>query len=242
MFAYFLLGRITEHMFSPDYDLEDEQTQSERALLEDVLAQSRLMLPRSAMDLAAANHADFAHVIWLRVMMDVNTIFLYHRPSSDIHSSSLEAESEVDTSQEPDHWQCCLAAARSTAMLIREASAISTDLIMNPLIAAPIFTCARILATEYVLLSPNLQNGGAEKPQGRTPLRTSLETMLLIFNRLDETFGGILHKFRVGLLYHLGMDLATIKSVKAGGSRGLLLSCAHWPTDKDVEGVDGIPD
>lgn len=229
-------------MFSPDYDLEDTQIQSEQASLEEVLAQARLTLPRSATDLAAANHADFAHVIWLRVMMDVNTILLYHRPSKNTHNSALATEPEIDIPHETDHWQRCLSAARSTALLIREASTISTDLIMNPLIAAPVFTCARILAIEYMLSSPTLQSGGAGKPQRRSALGADLETMLLIFNRLDEAFGGILHKFRVGLLYHLGLDIAAIKSVKAGGSRGLLLSCSNWPTDKDVEDVDGIPD
>lgn len=228
LLAYMLLGRIVEHMFSPEYDQGDPELQSECHELQDSLSRVRLMLPRSATDFAAASHTDFRHVAWLRVMMSVNTVFLHHRPMQS-HDDGLDSGT----------WQQCLATARDTAQLIREASRISTDLFMNPWLAAPIFTCARILSIEY--LSPSSSESG-ESSYGRAAIRTDLEVMLLIFDRLDEAFGGIMNKFRTGLLYHLHQDKQSIQGVKLNGSRGLLLSCGKWPTIKDIEGVDGIPD
>ncbi|KAK5655679.1 hypothetical protein OQA88_5612 [Cercophora sp. LCS_1] len=230
LLAYTLLGRVIEHLFSPEYDQGDSELHSECLDLQNDISRVRLMMPRSVTDLAAASHADFKHVVWLRIMMNVNNVFLYHRPSrTDCDTENLSSEG----------WQNSLAAARDTAQLVREASRVSTDLLMNPWVAAPIFTCARILAIEY--LSSSSPNSG-ESGYGKTAMRADLEVMLLIFDRLDEAFGGVMHKFRIGLLYHLHQGQASVQDVKANGSRGLLLSCGKWPTVKDIEGAEGIPD
>jgi hypothetical protein len=66
--------------------------------------------------------------------------------------------------------------------------------------------------------------------------------MILIFERLCEAFGGVLEKFRIGLLYQLRLDAAAVRAVKASGTRGLLESCGKWPTMRDMDGLGGIPD
>lgn len=244
--AHSLMGRISEHMFSPVFGQDDPQHLDEREQLEQNLAEMRLMLPRYATDLPAAYREDFRHVIWLRMTMDVNTISLHHRPQpghqSGAHVGSSVTDSSTATVQE-DRWQHCVVAAQSTVSLIREASAITTDLLMNPFLVASIFTSARILVIEYVLSAPTGDALDADLPRcQRTALRDQLEVMVLIFERLSEAFGGVMDKFRVGLLHQLNSDAASIRAVKAGGTRGLLESCGKWPKARDVQGLEGILD
>ena len=245
--AHSLMGRISEYMFSPVFGQDDPQHELEKAHLDQDLGQMRLILPRSATDLAAASHEDFGQVVWLRITMDVNTVSLYHRPQQNPGTvpSDYPNDEECDSTRllEEGRWQHCVVAARNTVLSIREVSRVSTDLMMNPYLAASIFTCARVLAIEYILSSPTSDTSNTDQEaQRRQELREDLEIMVLIFERLCETFGGVLEKFRVGLLYQLRLDAASVRAVKAGGTRGLLESCGKWPMARDIEGLEGIPD
>ncbi|KAK3360413.1 fungal-specific transcription factor domain-containing protein [Lasiosphaeria hispida] len=234
--AYLLLGHIVGHMFSPDYNQDDAARRSERDELEQHLTQTRLMLPRCATDLAAARYQDFKYVVWLNVLMNVNTVLLHHQPQRGGIEVADEAAPGIADDGGSSSWQHCVAAAHNTALLVREACRVSTDLLMNPHVSAPIFTCSRILVVEYLLSSAKGQR------QQRSPaLRSDLEVMMLMFDRLHEVYGGVFQKFRVGLLYHLHQEEYCVRAVKACGSRGLLRCCGDWPTLQDVDGL-GIPD
>ncbi|KAK3319552.1 fungal-specific transcription factor domain-containing protein [Cercophora scortea] len=230
LLAYLLLGAIVEHMYSPEYDLHDAAHESERAALEHDLAQTRLVLPRSATDLSAASYATFKHVVWLNIVMNLNTVLLFHRPS-------------LPNAGSDNSWQLCVAAARNVARVIREASRVSTELLINPHVAAPIFTCGRILVVEYLIPSgaphagPGLNGVKTSDPE----LRADLEVMLLIFDRLGEAFEGVGRKFRLGLLYHLRQELSCVQAIKDGGSRELLTTCGKWPAIPSGD-ARGIPD
>ncbi|KAK3690491.1 fungal-specific transcription factor domain-containing protein [Podospora appendiculata] len=230
LLAYLLLGTIVEHMYSPEYDLHDPAHESERLALEHDLAHTRLVLPRSATDLSAAGYATFKHVVWLNIIMNLTTVLLFHRPSPPNADSGDENRGS---------WQLCVAAARNTARVIREASRVSTELLINPHVAAPIFTCGRILVVEYLL--PSGESGAART---RDPaLRADLEVMLLIFDRLGEAFEGVGKKFRSGLLYHLRQEVSCVQAIKDGGSRELLTTCGKWPaTPSGGSDARGIPD
>ncbi|KAK0716216.1 fungal-specific transcription factor domain-containing protein [Lasiosphaeris hirsuta] len=234
--AYLLLGRIVGHMFSPDYNEDDTARRSERNELEQHMAQTRLMLPRCATDLAAARYQDFRYVVWLNVLMNVNTVLLHHQPQSGYVEIADEAASGAVDSGSLGSWQHCVGAAHNTALAIREACRVSTDLLMNPHISAPIFTCSRVLAVEYLLSSVE-----GQRQQQNPALRSDLEVMISVFDRLHEVFGGVFQKYRVGLLYHLHQDEYCAREVKACGSRGLLSCCGDWPTLQEVEGLC-IPD
>ena len=201
-------------MHSAEHDQDDRDAELE--CLEECLSQVRLSLPRSATDLATASHTDFPGVVWLNVLMDVNTVFLFHRPQRGGEAGAGPAS----------RWQHCLAVARNTAAVIRSASRISTDLLMNPNIAAPIFTCARVLVIEHLLppASPD------PSPSASAALRADLDVLLLFFDRLSEAFGGVGNKFRNGVLYHLQQSAESAREIKARGSRELLTSCGKWPT------------
>ncbi|KAK0614571.1 fungal-specific transcription factor domain-containing protein [Immersiella caudata] len=241
-----LMSRISEHMFSPVFGQDDPEHKLEKDQLDQDLTQMRLLLPRYATDLAVANHADFRHVIWLRLTMDMNTVSLHHRAEYLQMAADDGVNDEQETragSREGDRWQHCVVAARNTVALIRETSRVSTDLMMNPFLAASIFSSARILAIEYTLSSPDSEGANTDQQlQQRQALRADLEVMNLIFERLCEAFGGVFEKFRIGLLYQLRLDATAVRAVKAGGTRGLLESCGKWPALRNMDGLEGIPD
>lgn len=216
--AYTLLGQIVEHMYSDSQDPEGWE------VLEEDLSQLRLVLPRSASDLAAASHTDFHRVVWLNVLLNVKTIFIYHRPF-DV--------SAKDTTM----WQHCLAAAHNTAMLIRAASRVSTDPLINPNIAAPIFTCARVLVIERLLPSSITT---PDRSWSAEVQKEDLDTFLLVFDRLSEAFDGVGKKFRNGIKYHLHQSPEAVRKLKAGGSRELLASCGGWPALGEEEPGTGF--
>jgi len=249
--AYMLLGRIMEHLHSPEYGLDDDDTdhtwQSERQELEQDLGQTRLVLPRWATELAASSYTDFKQVVWLKVVMNVNTVLLDHRPAipkqqHQQHNNPSAADRDTDGT---GSWQHCVAAACNTALLIREASRVSTDLVVNPHIAAPIFTCGRVLVIEHLKNNTNNHTSGHKRhssSNSNSLLQTDLEVLFLIFDRMSEAFGGVGNKFRDGLLYHLGRSPAELMAIKQGGSRQLLTSCGTWPQQQNQNMVMGGSD
>jgi len=228
--SYSLLGRISEHMYSPEYDEQDAPQRSERETLEQTLTKMRLALPRSATDFAAASSSELRYAVWLRISMDVHTIFLHHTPKNNLQNHDRDECHQ-------DNWNRCVATARNTALLIREASRVSVDLLMNPLLAAPIFVCARILVIEYVLTS----HPPPDPPRRDSALRADLEAMVLALDRLKEAFNGV-EKFRVGLFFHLRHDPAALLTIKSEGSRGILRTCSKWTCFSDLDVLSAIPD
>ncbi|KAM0622080.1 hypothetical protein ACHAPH_006270 [Verticillium nonalfalfae] len=244
--SYVLLGRIVEHMYWPESDDDDEDDaqrhESMLGSLQEDLSQMRLMLPRSATDLANAAHSDFTYVVWLNVMMNVNTVFLFHRPPTrrleqGSHDEDMVNGEDGSSRSATSNWELCVAVARKTAMLIREASRVSTDLLMNPMIAAPTFTCARILVIEHLLSSAPLNSGGGRVVRTSSGFVADLQVLLLMFDRLSESFSGVGAKFRSGVLYHLKQGPENAREIKAAGSKELLESCAKWRSA--VDGDDG---
>ena len=141
-----------------------------------------------------------------------------------------------------DDWNRCVATARNTALLVREASRVSIDLLINPLLAAPIFVCARILVIEYFLSGYPPPGLAATSPQPRRDpaLRADLEVMVLILDRLKEAFQGV-QKFRVGLFFHLQQDPTGILALKYEGSRGIIRSCSKWTSFPNLDVLANIP-
>ncbi|RYP69593.1 hypothetical protein DL770_008199 [Monosporascus sp. CRB-9-2] len=234
--TYMLLGHIVAH-----YHLSDNSDQSEKEScfrsLESCLVNLRLSLPRSVTSLSAAPFDDLTNITWLNVVMNINTIFLYHGRDAD-------ADNKAAT-----HWHHCLTAARNTAALIREAGPISTDLLLNPHTASPLFCCSRILIIEYLVPSQpgdvsSSATGGLSTPTwdpqasptsqtsvstARDPaLKQDLDLALLVFERLAEPFGPIGLKSKLGMVYHLGQDVETALRIKENGIKDIMSRCASW--------------
>ncbi|KAH6889747.1 fungal-specific transcription factor domain-containing protein [Thelonectria olida] len=233
--AYVFLGRVSERIYALDYDYEEQKPHLD-ALTSNLL-RIRLMLPRSATDLSAADYRDFTYVVWLNVIMSVGTILLYHRPLGD--GETLDDQTELST-----NWPHCVFAARGAVATIRDASRSSTDFVINPHLSAKLFTCGRILVMEYICPSIPQRKTTTGSPSTITrdaALRDDLDILFLTFERLKEALNGVGRKFRNGLVMYIRDDEKHVLESKASGSRGLLRTCERWPQVDDVEYV-AFPD
>ncbi|CAI6340679.1 unnamed protein product [Periconia digitata] len=234
--AYMLLGRVVAHYQHSD-DLEISEKESGFDKLEGWLVNLRLCLPHSATSLSAAPLEHLRWVVWLNVVMSINTIFLYH--GKDAHDASLGVT----------HWYHCLAAARKTVAMIREAAVISADLLLNPHTASPLFCSSRILIIEYLvpatlgdgsngteggLSTPPFDARAANGPQGAhssvqdPSLKKDVDLTILVFERLAEAFGPIGTKFKKGMIYHLAQDMGNAAQLKRNGIKDIMSGCASW--------------
>ncbi|KPM36617.1 hypothetical protein AK830_g9970 [Neonectria ditissima] len=229
--AYIFLGRVSERIYTLDFDMEEQKPHLDA--LASHLLRMRLMLPRSATDLSAADYRDFGYVVWLNAVMSVSTILLYHKPLHE--GETLDGQSDLTT-----NWPHCVIAARGTVSIIRDASRTSADIIINAHLSSQLFACGRILTMEYLCPSTSRSAATSSNPvRPKDPaLRDDLEILLLTFERMKEALKGVGRKFRNGLVYCLQEDETDVLESKARGSSELLKSCASWPqVDNDEEFV-----
>lgn len=227
--AYVFLGRVCERIYTLDDD-SDEQRPHIDALTSHLL-RIRLMLPRSATSLSAANYSDFTLVTWLSIVLNTSTILLYHKP---LHGNEThEGQSELAT-----NWPHCVAAARNSVSMIRDASRTSTEIFINPHLSSKLFTCGRIIVMEYLCPSTKRSSASPNSACLKDPaLRDDIEVLLLTFERMREALKGVGRKFRNGLVFCLREDKAQVLESKACGSSDLLRSCVNWPVVDDDEGL-----
>ncbi|RFU81816.1 mfs transporter [Trichoderma arundinaceum] len=229
--GYVLLGRISEAL---DYQEEDDKGWKE--LIESLcehLSRIRLMLPRSATELSLANYDEFAQVIWLNVILNACTILLHHRP---LH----EGESLDDTGTElATHWPHCVAAARGTISILRDAARVSIDFVTNAHFPCLLFTSCRVLMTEYFCPSryqkEAKEGDGVHMSMARDPkLREDLEVVAMTFSRMREEWRGIGQKFSKGMYYYLQQGEDFARKSKAAGARSVLGVCDTWANIPDA--------
>ncbi|KAF7562794.1 hypothetical protein G7046_g1314 [Stylonectria norvegica] len=223
--AYAFLGRVSDCIYSLDWDPEEQKAQVE-ALTSNLL-RIRLMLPRSATDLSAADYLDFTHVVWLNVTLNSTTVLLYHRPLDD--GKTLEDPSDLAT-----NWPHCVSAARNTISMIRDAARTSTSVIVNPHLGSSLFNIGRIVVIEYMCPSTSRRNAvgysNNELTRERDPaLVKDMEVLISTFEIMKDGLKACGKKFRNGLLFFVGEGEAEVREAKAGGSRALLKTCAKWP-------------
>ncbi|KAK5996115.1 Squalestatin S1 biosynthesis transcriptional activator L3-like protein [Cladobotryum mycophilum] len=169
--AYSLLGQISAAIDyadcdDDDDDDDDEQRKSVLKTLGSRLVRIRLMLPRSATELCAAQRHDFSYVFWLNAVMSTCTILLHHRPVPEHITSERTSEMEV-------HWPYCVAAARGIVAAIRDASRASVDYVNNAHLASLLFTASRILIIEYYSTSSSLSPSSAAQTRPSSGLSPS---------------------------------------------------------------------
>ncbi|CAM1502737.1 Fc.00g075130.m01.CDS01 [Cosmosporella sp. VM-42] len=217
--AYIFLGRVGEQIYSLESDLEEQKPHLDT--LTSHLLRIRLILPRSATDLSAADYDDFTYVVWLNVIMSVSSILLYHKPLQE--GETLDGQTDLST-----HWPHCVAAARNTVSMVRDAARASTDIIINPHLSSKLFTCGRILIIEYICPS-------ASRKSKDPALRDDVLILLFTFERMKEALKGCAKKFRNGTAFYLSQGEKQVQEAKAGGSRDLLKTCEKWPSAEDDE-------
>ncbi|KAK2597442.1 hypothetical protein QQS21_005990 [Conoideocrella luteorostrata] len=235
--SYILLGDIGELMHAVDFDYEKHDSELETYISH--LIRIRLMLPNSATDLSAAAYEDFPCVLWLDFVLTACTVTLHHRPLKN--GETLGGPSSLAT-----HWPHCVAAARNSVSMIRQASRSSAQLVLNAHIASLLFMFSRILIVEYYCPS-NSKKGAATggddgshspKPTRDPSLREDLEVLALTFTRLRDGIGSVGSKFYKGFAYWVTEGPRLAQEGKALGSLTLLHTCEKWPVvplDLDID-------
>ncbi|KAL7929876.1 fungal-specific transcription factor domain-containing protein [Trichoderma chlorosporum] len=223
--GYALLGRISEALDAPDDCAVARKEQIESLCAQ--LAKVRLMLPRSATELSMANYDEFIEVIWLNVVLNACTILLHHRPLQ-------EGESLDDPGTEmAKNWPLCVAAARNTVSVLRDASRVSVEFVSNAHYPCLLFTSCRIILTEYFCPSTYSKAtktaDGVGLPRPRDPkLREDLEVVTMAFYRMKEEWQSLGQKFSKGMYFFLHQGEEFARKTKAGGARSLLGVCDSW--------------
>lgn len=209
--------------------LEDDQGHDETfSHLEADLSALRISLPRSTTSVSAATYQDLSSTVWVNVLLNLSSIFLYYTR----HPASGQI-SRAD-------WDHCVVAARNTVTVIRQAATMSVDSLLNPHIASGVFLCGRILIIEYLIpceemsspqcySSPDsLASQVPKQHPGVQSLWRDIETLTLIFERLEELFGAIGTKFKNGMRYYLAQDARKLNQIKNSGTKDLLAECSSW--------------
>lgn len=224
--SYVLLGRITELLHSLDFDYDEQEPQLQVYI--DHLVRMRLMLPYSAADIAGARSEDFAHVVWLNLVMSICTIHLHHRALKE--GETLQGQNTLSKL-----WPHCVSAGKATVAMIRDASRSSTSALMNAHISSFIFLSGRILVIEYFCPSNPASASGSEaslavSTKSRDPqLRRDLETVLMVLTHMRDSMNNVGQKFYKGFVFWLQNGETIAPQGKALGSKRLLHTCERWP-------------
>jgi hypothetical protein len=160
----------------------------------------------------SAVSANQYNVVWLVIILNTLTILLHHRSTPDADNSP----GFLTTNK--DDFAHCLAAARNVIRIVKDVSQISVELLLNPHIAPMVYLAARILILEWT----NTRDEA---------IRSDVNILLLVFDRLGDTFTALGGKFRRGILRDLDLDPATAWKIKAAGSKGLMTEISSWCID-----------
>ena len=228
--AYILLGRITEEVYTPDFDYEKQCSALDE--LTEHLVRIRLMLPHSAVDVSAAGYTDSEKVVWLVSILSSASILLHHRPIAE--GETLETSTSMAS-----NWPHCIRAARDVVRAIRDAFRASHDFDVNLHIIMALFLCFRMLATEYYCPSKSTEQGpnGSTKRKRDSTIRADLEVMANVFEKLKESRQQIGRKYHNGVKFYLRQDEAAMMRAKALGARELLTTCESWMDADDGEAI-----
>lgn len=234
--SYILLGNICELLHSLDFDYEQQEPKLDAFISH--LVRIRLILPHSATDLSAAEYQDFPGVVWLNFVLTACTILLHHRPLKE--SESLEGPSSMTK-----HWPHCVAAARNSVTMIRQASRSSTQLLNNAHIPTLLFNVGRILIIEYYFPTKSKQkSNGNENPLQQSAdvlrdpaLREDLEVLILTFTRLRDGLNNAGKKFYKGFAFWIAQGPSVAREGKRIGSLTLLHTCENWPSIPDDQDI-----
>ncbi|KAH8120923.1 fungal-specific transcription factor domain-containing protein [Trichoderma asperelloides] len=231
---YTFIGRISEALdFTDD---EEERKERIESLCNDLI-KIRLMLPRSATELSFARYDEFTQVLWLNMALNTCTILLHQRPLN-------EGESLDDTGTElAINWPHCVAAARASIAVLRDASRVSIDFVGNAHIPCLLFPSCRILTNEYFCPSKRQREArdadGVQLPIGRDPkVREDLEVIASAYARMKEEWPALGKKFGKGMYFYLHQGAEFARKSKVAGARSLVGVCDNWGTIPDDYKLD----
>lgn len=126
--AHILLGRTSELIHTIHDDPSTAEYTQECEKLDDYVIKLRLNMPRTAASVMDAPIEDRGQVVWLNIILNTTSLLLHYRavPYSD-----------PDTVK--DLFNKTVVAAKNTSQIIKDASRISIDLLLNINIAPSVY-------------------------------------------------------------------------------------------------------
>ncbi|KAF2118153.1 fungal-specific transcription factor domain-containing protein [Lophiotrema nucula] len=214
--ANVLLGRVTEHIHSLHEDPSDPEYVEECQKLDDHIITLRLSLPRATTSILDAPPESRNNVIWLVTTLNTIAILLHFRVAD-----------MTDPDESREQFSRAVIAAKNTMSVVKDASRISTDLLLNSHIAASLYIASAVLIIQWKLT-------------GDQSLKADIDLVGLIFDRVYEvfTFPGL--KFKLALLHDMERSEESIIKMRDRGMKGLLADCSKWKFVQDYVTKHGI--
>ncbi|KAF2030059.1 hypothetical protein EK21DRAFT_100794 [Setomelanomma holmii] len=207
--AHVLLGRVSELVHSLHHVPGSPEYANESAELDSHIIKFQLSLSRNAISVFQAAVEDRAHVVWLQVMLNTCTMILHYHNSDDTNGLSTLPP-----------FVLAVTAARNIAQIVKDASRISTDLLMSAHIASSLYVAACILVIEWRIT-------------GDDALRRIIELFELVFDRMNEVFVFLGIKFKFALEHDMRKSKEELAELRLRGFRGLMADCTKWTHVKE---------
>lgn len=176
-----LLGKIADH-----FNLtEASGSPSDFQKLSTALASIRLVIPTKFSPSQLGSRIDDRGIFQLDLILYACSILLYHPTES--HAASNTKKSSLSQS-----FNQCYAAVENILSLIKRMASIDKEILFNPLNCPIYFLCARILSVRYL--------EGNKRDQ---EIRTNIDVILFVFDRLAEKYPNLADKYRTLIRFDL---------------------------------------
>ncbi|KAF2726608.1 hypothetical protein EJ04DRAFT_176395 [Polyplosphaeria fusca] len=207
--AHVIFGRISEQIHSLHDSHEDPEYAEECEKFDNLIIRFRLSLPRVATSVLECPEKVRPYVIWLNCILNTMAILVHYRVA-DV----------ADKAGAGEQFAHAVIAAKNTAKIVRETSRLSTDLLLTGHIASSLYIAATVLIIQWRIT-------------GDDSLRSDIELMGLVFDRLFEVLPFFGLKFKVAFLHTLQRSPESLFSLRERGFKGLLADCSQWGYVRD---------
>lgn len=188
----------------------------ECAELDAAIVKLRLSIPREAASVLEAPSADRAQVVWLQITLNTMAMLLHFRCSKDVPVSDTATQ-----------FRLAVTAALNTAQVVKDASRISTDLLLSAHIGGSLYVAACVLVVQWRLTKDD-------------SLKDEIDLFGLVFERMNDVFSFLGLKFQFALQHDLKRSETEIVSLQERGFRGLLADCSKWTFVQDAIRAKGL--
>lgn len=215
--AHVLLGRVTDLVHSL-HDAPDTLEYAEECQeLDSHIIKLRMSVPHKAASVLEADPADQEHVVWLQVVLNTCAMLVNYRCARSVPVPDASS-----------HFMAAVAAARSTARIVKDSSRISIDLLLSPHIASSLYVAALLLVIQW-------------RTTGDASLKEEVDLFALVFERMNEAFVFLGLKFQYALEHDLDKSRENLEQLRDRGFRGLLADCTKWTHVKEKVLRQGLP-
>jgi hypothetical protein len=202
--AHVIFGRISEQIHSLHDSPDEPEYAEECEKFDELIIRFRVSLPRAATSLMDCPVEARPYVIWLNCILNTMAILLHYRVAH-----------VTDKAGADEQFARAVMAAKNTVKIVRETSRLSTDLLINGHIASSLYVASTVLIIHWRLTDDE-------------SLKSDIELIALVFDRLFEVLPFFGLKFKVSLLHDCRRSRESILQLRDSGFKGLLADCSKW--------------